>query len=179
MKRWQIILGIILILLGTFSLLNQVFPGLRIGRFIFPLLLIGLGVILILRPRTAGSGVIVEFPIIGDLRRTGSWDVSQHEIWWFVGSNRFDFSEARFPVGEANIKIISFVSDIKIILPEDVGLLLESNAVFTEYKGPNRKQDLFLNALQEQTPNYLSADKRVSVQAFGFVLDIKVKPSLM
>lgn len=179
MKRWQIILGIILVVLGIFSLLNQVFPNLRIGRFFFPLFLIGLGVLLILRPRMAGSGVLIEFPIIGDLRKTGTWEVSQHEIWWFVGSNRFDFSEARFPTGEANIKVIGFVADIKVILPDDVGLFIESTAIVTDYKGLQRKQDLFLNTLEDQTPNYLTADKRVKVQALAFISDIKVKPSLM
>ncbi len=179
MKRWQIILGIILVVLGIFSLLNQVIPDLRIGRFFFPLILIGLGVLLIFRPRMAGSGVILEFPIIGDLRKTGTWDASQHEIWWFVGSNRFDFSEARFPTGEAIIKVIGFVADIKVILPEDVGLSIESTAIVTEYKGHQRKQDLLLNTLEDQTPNYLTADKRVKVQAFAIVSDIKVRPSLM
>lgn len=179
MKRWQIILGIILVVLGIFSLLGQVFPDLRIGRFFFPLFLIGLGVLLILRPRMVGSGVIIEYPIIGDLRKTGNWDVSQHEIWWLVGSNRFDFSEARFPIGEAKIKVIGFVADITIILPEDVGLLIESTAIVSEYKGLQRKQDLFLNTLQEETPNYLTANKRVKVQAFAFVSEVKVRPSLM
>jgi len=179
MKRWQIILGIILVTLGIFSLLNQVFPGFRIGRFIFPLFLIGLGVILILRPQMAGSGVIVEFPIIGDHRKTGTWDVSQHEIWWFVGSNRFDFSEARFPTGDANIKVIGFVADVKVILPDDVGLHIESNAVVSDYKGLKVKQERFLNPLEDQSPNYLTADKRVKVQTFAFVSDIKVRPSLM
>ena len=179
MKRWQIILGIVLIALGFFSLLNQVFPDLRIGRFFFPLLLIGMGVLLLLRPRMAGSGVVIEFPIIGDIRKTGSWEVTQHEIWWIVGSNRLDFTEAHFPSGEGQIKIIGFVAEIKIILPEDVGLCVESTAFVTDYKGLQRKEDRFLNTLEDQTPDYMTADKRVKVQAIAFVSDIKVKPSLM
>ena len=178
MKRWQIIIGITLVLLGIFSLLNQVFPGLRIGRFFMPLLLIGLGALLILRPRIAGSGVIVQFPILGDLRKTGAWEVTQHEIWWFVGSNRFDFSEAVFPNKDALVKVIGFVADTKIILPEDVGLCVESSAFVNEYIGLQGKQERFLSPVEEQTPNYLTADKRVKVQVYAFVSEIKVKPSL-
>lgn len=178
MKRWQIIIGITLVLLGIFSLLNQVFPGLRIGRFFMPLLLIGLGALLILRPRIAGSGVNVQFPFLGDLRKTGAWEVTQHEIWWFVGSNRFDFSEAVFPNKDALVKVIGFVADTKIILPEDVGLCVESSAFVNEYIGLQGKQERFLSPVEEQTPNYLTADKRVKVQVYAFVSEIKVKPSL-
>lgn len=179
MKRWQIIIGIILIVLGIFSLLNQVFPGLRIGRFFMPLVLIGLGTLLILRPRVAGPGVMVQFPILGDLRKTGPWKVTDHEIWWFVGSNRFDFSEAIFPNDEATVKILGFVTDIKIIIPEDVGLCVESSSFFTEYNGMLGKEERFLNLLQDQSPNYLQAEKRVNLQIYAFVSEIKVRPSLM
>lgn len=179
MKRWQIIVGIILVLLGVISLMNQLIPNLRIGRFVGPLILIGLGVLLILRPRMAGQGVSVRIPVLGDIRNVGAWEVTQHEIWWFVGSNRLDFSEALFPKGDGIIKIYGFVNDIKIILPDDVGLSVESNAFVTEYSGLFGKQERFLTPLEDQTPNYLTAENRVIVQSFAFVSEIKVRPSML
>lgn len=179
MKRWQIIIGITLIVLGIFSLLSQIFPDVRLGRFLIPLLLIGLGLLLILRPRFTGPEVIVQFPIIGDIRKSGSWEVTQHEIWWFVGSNRLDFSEAVFPQDQATVKIIGFVTDLKVVLPEDIGLRVESSAFFTEYSGLQGEQERFLSYLEEQSPNYLTAEKRVNVQVIAFVSEIKVRPSLM
>jgi hypothetical protein len=103
MKRWQLTIGIILIVLGIIALMNQVIPNLNIGRFVGPLVLIGLGLLLILRPRFAGPDVIVQIPILGDIRKTGIWEARQHEIWWFVGSSRLDFSDAIFPTGDAVI----------------------------------------------------------------------------
>lgn len=179
MKRWYIIIGIVLIALGIFSLLNQIFPGLKIGRFFLPLFLIGLGALLIIRPRIAGPGVNVHFPIFGDIRKTGNWEVTHQEIWWLVGSSRFDFSTAVFTNHDVLIKVIGFVADIRIILPEDVGLCVETTAFVNEYSGMEGKQERFLSPLVEQTPNYQTADKRVKVQVFAFVSDIKVKPSLM
>lgn len=179
MKRWQIIVGIVLIVLGISALLNQIFPGLNIGRFIGPLILIGLGALLILRPRIAGPEVIVQVPILGDIRKTGTWEVTKHEIWWFVGSNRLDFTEAVFPQGDALIKIFGFVNDIKVILPEDVGLRVDSTAFITEYHGLAGKQERFLSPLEEQTANYSLAEKRVNLQSFAFVSEIKIRPSLM
>lgn len=179
MKRWQIIIGISLIVLGIFSLLSQLFPDIRLGRFFLPLFLIGLGLLLILRPRFTGPEVIIQFPIIGDIRKSGSWEVTQHEIWWFVGSNRLDFSEAVFPQDQATVKIIGFVTDIKVVLPDDVGLRVDSSAFFTEYSDQQGKQERFVSYLEEKSPNYLTAKKRVNVQVFAFVSEIKVRPSLM
>jgi len=52
MKRWQIVFGITLIVLGLFSLID-VFFNINPWRYFGPLLLIGLGILLILRPRVA------------------------------------------------------------------------------------------------------------------------------
>lgn len=177
MKRWQVTIGIILILLGIIALMNQVLPNLRIGRFIMPLLLIGLGLLLILRPRIAGPDVIVQIPILGDIRKTGIWEATQHEIWWFVGSSRLDFTEAVFPKGDAVIKIFGFVTDLKVILPDDVGLRVTSSAFVSEYSGLQGKQERFLSLLEEQSANYSSAEKRMDLQTVAFVSEIKVRPS--
>jgi lia operon protein LiaF len=177
MKRWQIITGLILVLLGVLSLVGQVFPDLRIGRFLGPLILIGLGVYLILRPRIAGRDVHVHVPVLGDISNVGSWEVTRHEYWWFVGSNRLDFTEALFPQGEAVVRIFGFVNDIKIILPDDVGLWVEGTSFITNLNGLEGKQEKFLSPLDEQSSNYSTAEKRVRVQSVGFVSEIKVRPS--
>lgn len=177
MKRWQVIVGIILILLGIIALMNQAFPNLRIGRFVGPMLLIGLGLLLILRPRIVGPDVILQIPILGDIRKTGIWEVTQHEIWWFVGSSRLDFTEAVFPKGDAVIKIFGFVTDVKVILPDDVGLRVTSSAFVNEYSGLHRKQERFLSLLEDQSTNYSSVEKRVDLQTIAFVSEIKVRPS--
>jgi predicted membrane protein len=179
MKRRQITIGVILILLGVFSLLNQLLPNVRLGRFVGPLILVGLGLLMILRPRMAGPGVKVRIPILGDIRNTGVWEVTRHEFWWFVGTNRLDFSEARFPEGDGTVRIIGLVNDIRITLPDDVGLSVVSNALVTEYSGLFGKQEKLINPVKDQTPNYETADKRVQVESFALVSEIKVLPNMV
>ena len=178
MKKWQIILGIVLILLGLFSLSEELF-NLNLGRFVGPLILVGLGLLLILRPRRAKAGVNVEIPILGDVRKTGAWEVTQHEFWWLVGENRLDFSAATFPRGDGMIKIFGFVTDVKIILPADVGLQLESAGFVTELKLPKDKQEQFLSRLSYQSPNFSEAKKRVLIETVGFVSEIVVRPPIV
>lgn len=178
MKRWQIFLGLLLIVLGLFSLIDLFFQ-INLWRYIGPLLLVALGVWLILRPQLTGADVKVQMPIIGDVRKAGPWEATKHEIWILVGSNRLDFTEASFPNGEAVIKIFSFVADVKVILPEDVGLSLESNSFASELKGFTEKEERTLNSLEFETPGYEAASKRVKLQIFGFVSEIRLKRPLM
>lgn len=178
MKKWQIVLGTVLILLGLFSLSEALFD-LNLGRFVGPLILVGLGLLLIFRPRRAKAGVQVEMPILGDIRKTGPWEVTQHEFWWFVGENRLDFSAAVFPQGEGTIKIFGFVTDVKIILPADVGLQLESTAFVSELKLPEGIQERFLSRLSYQSPNFSETENRVLIETLGFVSEIVVRPPIL
>lgn len=178
MKRWQIILGIALIALGVLSLLEVLFD-INFWRFLGPLFLIGLGVLLILRPRIAGENVKVQMPILGDVRKSGTWEVTDHEIWMIAGTNRLDFTDAVFPEGDGRIRIFGFVADVKITLPDDVGLKIESNAFVSEFKGLNSKEERILSPLLYHSTNYSETQKRINLSTLGFVSDIKVKSSLM
>lgn len=176
MKRWQIVLGIILIVLGVFSLVEAIF-GVDLWRFLGPLLLVGLGLLLIFRPRFAGPGVQVQMPLLGELRKDGAWEATDQEIWWLVGTNRLDFTDAVFPKGAANIKLIGLVVDVKLTLPEDVGLAVDSAAFVTELNSPEGKEERILSSIDYQSPNYLAVEKQVNLQTIGFVTEIRAKRS--
>lgn len=178
MKKWQIVLGIVLVVLGLFSLVEELF-SLNLGRFVGPLILVGIGLLLILRPRKAKPGVQVQMPILGDIRKSGTWEVTQHEFWWFVGENRLDFSAASFPLGEGTIKIFGLVTDVKIILPADVGLQIESSAFVSELKLPEGKKEHLLSRLSYQSPNFSETEKRVLIETLGFVSEIVVRPPIL
>ncbi len=177
MKRWQIILGILLIFFGLISLLDTLFVDIDFSRFVWPLILIGLGVLVIFRTQAVRKDVAFQVPVFGDKRSSGDWEVSNQEIWWFVGSNHLDFTDAIFPERDMTIRIIGFVNDLKIIIPEDVGLHLTANAFFSDYDGLDRKEERFLNMLEDQMNNYHAADKRIRIETIAFINDIKIQPS--
>ena len=178
MKRWQIVIGIGLILLGLFALI-EVLTGIDLWGLIFPLILIGIGILLIFRPRITGREVQVEMPILGDVHKKGVWQVGRHEIWLLVGSTRLDFTNAEFHEGEGRIKLFGFVNEMKIILPEDVGLRFESISFVSEFRGFEGKQERIMASLEYETPGYANTEKRVQIQSLGFVSEIQVKPPLL
>lgn len=177
MKRCQMVIGAALIVLGVFSLLDVLFD-IDLGRFLGPLILIGLGLLLILRPKMAGNNVQVQMPILGEVRKTGTWQVDDLEIWWLVGSNLLDFRNAEFSPGVSIIKLFGFVTDVDIILPEDVGLDISAMAFISEFKGLDHNDDRFLSALQVQSPNFDRAEKKVRLESVAFVSELKVKSDL-
>jgi hypothetical protein len=71
--------GVGLILLGLFSLLDAFFE-IILGQFIFPLILIGLGLLIIFRNQFVDPNVEVRMSIIGDIRNSGGWQAKRHEI---------------------------------------------------------------------------------------------------
>jgi len=178
MKRWQIILGIFLILMGVFALVETMFQ-INLWRYAWPLILIGLGLMIIFRHRMVGQDVQVEVPFLGEIRKTGVWEATHHEFWWFVGTNRLDFTEAVFPNGDATIRIFSFVADVILILPEDVGLRANSISFVSELKGPDGKEERIFSSLDYQSPNYDLAENKIDLQTIGFVTEIKVKRPLI
>ena len=174
MKKRQIIFGIILIILGLFSLVEVLFE-IDLGRFLFPLILIGLGLLIIFRHQLADRDAEVRMPFIGDFRKTGQWEARRHEIWWFVGDTRLDFSEAVFPGGESIIKIFGFVNEVKILIPEDVGMKMASSAFLNDYHGIDRQEERFFGVVDYQTENYGSAEKKVTIQINSFVGNVHVR----
>ena len=171
MKKWQIIFGVGLILLGLLSLM-EIFFEIDLGGFIFPLILIGIGLLIIFRNQSKEPGVEVRMPLIGDVRKSGHWQAKKHEIWWFVGTTRLDFTDADFPEGEAKIKIFGFVNDVKILIPEDVDIHLGSFAFLNDYHGIERREERFFGIVEDQTENYALAEKKATIQVNSFIADI-------
>jgi lia operon protein LiaF len=151
----------------------------NLWRFTGPLLLIGVGLLLILRPRFLGKDYNLEMSLFGDIRKTGRWEATKHEFWSFIGSQRFDFTDTIFPDGETLIRIIALVDDVKIILPRHIGLWVKSNAFVSEIKSPEGKQERYFQSLDYQTANYQNAEARVKVEILTVVSDISIKQSLV
>jgi lia operon protein LiaF len=173
MKRWQMVLGVFLIFWGILALIEALFD-VDVWRFIGPLILIGVGLLVIFRPKMVGPDVHVQTHLFGDIHMSGPWEATQHEIWLIAGSNKLDFTETVFPAGEAVIKIIGFVADVRVTLPEDVGLKIEASSFVSEVDTQEGKQERILGTLDYESPNYTSAEKQVRLMTFGFVTEIKL-----
>jgi lia operon protein LiaF len=112
---------------------------------------------------------------LGDVRRRGEWQVGAEEIWMFVGDVRLDMSQAVIPAGETIIRIFSFVGDVELVVPADVGVSLASTAFLTDCRLWGEKKEQFFGTLERLSPGYEQAERKIRLEALGFVVELKVK----
>lgn len=173
MRRFQIFLGASILVVGLLLLVGNL-TGIDICAYLFPLILIAIGVWIVTRPALAkGQDTVVQ--IIGDIRRHGTWAVHEQELWCGVGDIRLDFTEAVVPVGETPLKLRGFVNDITLIVPDDIGVAITSASFMTTARIFGYKQDFFLTIYETQTDNYQDADRKIRLELAYFVADLKVR----
>ncbi len=172
--RGQIFIGISLIVLGALFLLGSLLD-VDVWKFCWPVAFILLGVWLLLRPLTARSDARVRQRLVGDIRRDGTWQVTDEEIWIGVGDLDLDMSEAEIPLGETRIQIYGFVADVDVYLPPGVGVALSSTAFVTEAGLFGRKRERFLSTLYLSSDDYESAERKIRLDMTCFVAEFKIK----
>jgi lia operon protein LiaF len=173
-EKNQVTLGIAIAVLGGVLLLGSLL-GVRLWRFIWPLALVGLGLYFVLRPRLVDEGSTVDLQVLGDIRRSGDWQVQDEEMWVIIGDTHLDFRGATIPEGETSIRVYGLVGSLEIKLPSDVALQLASFGVVTDAKVLGHKEESFFVPYRYVTSNYDSAERRLSVQTGHLVVDLDVE----
>ena len=173
-NRGQVFLGASILVIGVFLLIEAV-TRVNIWRFIWPLAIIGLGVWLILRPRMAGPGTTVRTKLLGDIRRSGIWSVEDEEVWLGVGDVALDMTDAVIPAGETRLRVSGFVAEVKLKVPQEVGIAVRSSAFLTTARVLGEKRDIFLTTYEASSTNYLEAERRIRLETTFVVADLKVR----
>jgi len=174
-KRAQITVGITIIVFGCLLLISNLLQT-NLWSYLWPLCLIGLGVWVLLRPRFS-LGAPIQYRFLGEIRERGRWTVRNREVWGFISDVDLDFTEATIPEGETTLRFHSFVGDIALTVPEDVGLCITSTAFVTSAKAFGVKQDYLLTGYETENSTYRSAGRRVRIELLSFVTDLNVRHS--
>jgi predicted membrane protein len=170
----QMIFGMIVIGLGVLLLLGNLFDF-DIGAFFWPLLLIGAGVWLLVRPKMMSGETAVTQRLLGEIDRTGNWAVQNEEFQSFIADTTLDLTKADIPKGLTHFRFLNFVGDIELFVPEGVGVSISSSAFVSEISINGSKEESIFGGLHRQTENYDHAAKQIKVDASGFVNEIKVR----
>lgn len=173
-NRTTLVVGIGLVTLGIIAIFNTLFH-VNLWSILLPLFIIGIGLLIVFRPKTLDANTNFVFKPLGDIDFKNTWQVSPQEIWFFVGDVELDFSQAIIPDGTTRIKLFSFVGDIRIREPQSAGLQVSSKAFITDSKVHGHKQDYFLTALNYASPDYANQSKKVIVDSWFFVGEIRVE----
>jgi len=173
-KQGLLVFGLALIVLGVLGVLGGVLD-IRWGAWFWPLVLIGLGAWMILRPRMLPEGVTVTQKVLGDVKREGVWQVVNEDIAMVLGDARLDLSQAEMPDGETSIAVSHLLGDAKVKLPEGIELDLTVNELIPDVKVFDAKYEGFGTPVHVVTPGYEAAQKKLKLQVSALLGDVRVE----
>lgn len=173
-NKFQITIGIGVILLGMILLISNL-TGIPLWSYIWPLLFISLGIWMIVRPKKFDWSSVTTYKFIGNIDYPRNHSLKDENIVSFIGDIHIDLVHSEIPLGETQIELRGFVSDIDILLPPDTGLSIISNAFVTSADVDGYKQDYFLNTYAWHSENYQKEERNVCIDLGFFVTDINIK----
>jgi len=170
----RIIVGIGIIAVGLVILVGNLLD-VDLGFLCMPAILILLGIGLLLRPLLTSPDTAVRATVFGPVRRSGAWQVSDEEIWLFVGDVNLDFSQADIPPGETVIRVFCLVSSIRLIVPEGLGVQVSPLAFLADVTMLGKKRDIFLAQSSMSSEDYETAERSIQLQPTCLVADVRVR----
>ena len=167
-NRGQIIIGGGLVLFGAGLLVASI---LRINfwAICWPIGLIVLGILMLWRPP-----FINEWRIVGNITRSGAWQVQSEEIWLFAGDVKFDLRQAAIPPGETVLRVTAFAGDVDLIVPRDIGVTVSASGFAVNARLGAEKIERFVSTAALSTPDYASAERKLRLIALHFAGDVDV-----
>lgn len=173
-SRVQVIFGGGLIILGLIYLVSNLF-NIDLGDFCLPTVFILIGVLILLRPRMLPTDTNFRILPLGDIRRIGQWEVKGEEFWIFLGTLHLDLSEAEFPQGDATYRIFSFLGDVRIYLPEPIGVKISNMAFIADDRYLGEKRSGFFTPVEWSSDGYEGAEKKLMIERVAFLGSVKVR----
>jgi predicted membrane protein len=173
-KRGYIFIGGALIVIGLLALIGA-WTGVDFCALVIPLLLIAGGVYVLVRPRVAPPGVDMHVRFLGNIKRAGAWTASGEELWILVGDATFDLTQVTLPPGETVIRILGFVGDLRLVVPDTIPVAVSSAGFVTTSRVFGEKRDTFLAPFETETEGYAEAESKLRFESWRFVTGIKVR----
>lgn len=145
-----------------------------IGDIFWPLVIIVIGFILIVRPQ-AITPFEARVLFAGDVDVDETWDENKREIRMFAGDIDIDLTRMVLPPGNTNFRITFFAGDIDLRVPKDVGLSISSAAFVTNTKINGKKMEYIFSGMDYRSEGYKEAKKKFNLRTRSFAVDIKLR----
>ncbi len=170
----QLIFGFLILFVGSLLLLGNVFD-VNLGAICWPSVLILIGIWMLARPRMTAPGAGLKILPIGDIRRSGDWQLADEDILTFIGDVRLDMSTAKIPEGETRLGVYGFIGEIAVTLPEQVGVSVSSMGFVSTTRLWTGKRESFLVPINQVSEGYAEAQSKVRIETYCFIAELKVE----
>ncbi|MFC5402794.1 cell wall-active antibiotics response protein LiaF [Cohnella soli] len=104
------------------------------------------------------------------------WELRPMNISHFIGDTTLDLTKAQIPIGVTKINISSFIGDVKVYVPNDmgVGVLVESSCLLGDVKVLGQKREGIFQQVSISTPAYSDSDKKIVLIVSSLIGDVRV-----
>lgn len=103
------------------------------------------------------------------------WELKSMSLWHVIGEINLDLGLAIPEEPETTVVLQGIVGGIDIIVPEDIGLSIQSSLTIGQLKVGDRVESGIINKVAWQSPNYETATQRVKLIVSYIVGDIDIK----
>lgn len=101
---------------------------------------------------------------IGDVSfKQANWSVEPMELYNTIGDYFLDFSQAYIPEKETPIIVQGWIGDVKMIIPEDVPVFVQSYVKVGDIRIFDKKTDAINRGLTYQSPGYEEAMRKLKI----------------
>lgn len=173
MRRLPVIIGGLLIFFGVIALVNAIWH-IQLGRYLWPIVIIGLGVMLLIKPKLPGSW-LWDWVSENHAARKGEVFAREESRSGFIGDTTLELIEAELPVGETHYTLKGFIGDITLRTPAEVGVKVRANSFVGEIDMFGDESTGIMAPVEAQTENYGNAVKKVVVDMNYFIGELKVR----
>jgi len=173
-NRSVIFIGLVLVVGGAVLLAGNLF-NFNGWALCWPVGLIALGVWFVMRPASAMPGGISSFRFVGDIHRSGPWQVVNEEFSQFVGDIHLDLTQAVIQPGETHLRFTGFVGELALTVPAGVGVSLAASAFVSDLNLFGQKRDAIFSPVDLSTPGYATAERRLRVEMAYFVAEARIR----
>lgn len=114
---------------------------------------------------------------IGDVHLGNDyWELRPMSISHFIGDTTLDLTKAQIPMGETRVYVSSFIGDVKVFVPNDIGVGIQvvSSCLIGDVKVLDQKRGGVFNQMSVETPSYADTDKRIVLVVSSFIGDVRV-----
>jgi len=163
--------GYFLLVLGILFLVNG---NLSVLMFI---LLFALGFFILRSRQILGGGHYMQkHNLMESIRwNTEPWELKNLSVWSVVGEIRMDLSLAVTDEPETTIVLQGIVGDIDLIIPEDIGVYVESMIWIGQTRVNHDRESGLWNKLQWKSPNYDTSGQRVNLVISYVIGDLDMR----
>lgn len=105
----------------------------------------------------------------------GPWVLRNTNISCLVGELHMDLTMAMFEKPEVTVVISGLIGDIDLLIPEDVGVEVESSILFGDIDAPFQKASGVLSKRVWRSPNFGTSHTRVRFVLSYLVADVDIK----